>query len=118
MKSHGLIAVAALTVLMLSVGCVRDTYQYSARQEMPRMIYVQGELGDVMTQKNQLAGKRVFVEVTMQDGKVETGKLIRLNELELVMSPEYYYESVGDSVRKVETEKAIPKEDIFILKVF
>ena len=79
---------------------------------------MEDEVQNLETVAGRLYDKRVYIEVTTRNGVKETGRLIRIDEADLVMSPHYYYSSRGDSVVKVEVEEVIPKDEIIILKVF
>ena len=118
MKHHSGTAVVVLSIVLLAAGCVRTYSQYTPMKELPRMIYVQGELGRLKTDANQLAGKGVIVEVTTTSGITETGKLVRITDCHLVMSPVFCSSGEDDPAFQLEAEKMIPKDEILILKVF
>jgi len=117
-KSQIFKAAVTFVMILLTAACAKTHYPYAPKAEMPRMIYVDKDLQNLKTDDGKLTGQRVYVAVTTKEGTMETGKLVRITELDLVMIPEYYYESVNDSVFKYEPEKVIPKDEILILKVY
>ncbi len=118
MKRQTLGMLGILVGVVMALSCAKAYHDYTPETELPRMVYVEDEVESLTTVPGWLVGKRVFVEVTTTDCVMETGKLIRITENVLVMSPHYYYSTVQDSMVKLETERVIPKDEIVILKIY
>lgn len=115
-RTHGV--VLSLVIVILTVACARTFSQYTPRRDLPRMIYVQGELGRLETDADKLAAATVFVEVTTKEGVTGAGKLIRITDCHLVMNPISCSSSADAPDFALESEKLIPKDEILVLKVF
>ena len=107
-----------LVLVLLTLSCGKTYYRYVPGKDMPRMVYWEDDILDLETVAARLYDKQVFIEVTTRDGETETGKLIRIDEGDLVMSPSYYYDTVDETVTRVDVEEIIPKDQILILKVY
>ncbi len=108
-----------LVIILLTLSCGRTYYSYVPNTEFPRMIYIEKEeILNLETVAARLYDKNVFVEVTTRDGATRTGKLLRIDEGELMMSPSYYYDMSEESAGKVDVEEIIPKDQIVVLKVY
>ena len=118
MRSGRLIVITALVLLSLMFSCGRAYQPYRPSTELPRMVYTGDEIQNLRTVPGRIYNKQVYVEVTTTEGVAETGRLIRLGEYDLVMSPGYYYSTERDSTVKIDIEKVILKDKILILKVF
>ncbi len=108
-----------LVIMLLTLSCGRTYYKYVPNTILPRMIYMgEEEILNLGTVAARLYDKNVFVEVTTRDGVTRTGKLLRIDEGELMMSPSYYYDMSEESAGKVDVEEVIPKDQIVVLKVY
>jgi hypothetical protein len=108
-----------LVMVFLMLGCGRTYYSYMPTAEFPRMVYFEKEdILNLGTVASRLYAGNVYVDVTTRDGVKRTGKLLRIDEGELMMSTGYYYEMAEDSAGKVEVEEVITKDQIIILKVY
>jgi hypothetical protein len=109
-----------LVIVFLTLSCGgRTYYRYVPNTVVPRMVYLgEEEILNLGTVAARLYDKNVLVEVTTRDGATRTGKLLRIDEGELMMSPSYYYEMTEESAGKVDVEEVIPKDQITILKVY
>ena len=118
MRSGRLIAISALALLSLVFSCGKPYQPYVPSTELPRMVYTGDEIPSLKTVPGRMYNKHVYVEVTTTEGVAETGKLIRLGQEDLVLSPGWYYSTEKDSTVKVDIEKVIPKDKVIILKIF
>jgi hypothetical protein len=118
MRSGRLIAVTVLVLSSLTLSCGRAYQPYVPDTEVPRMIYMGYDVRNLTTVASKLYNKNVYIEITTSEGVAETGKLIRIGDVDLVMSPGYYYSTEGETTVKVDIEKVIPKDKIIIMKVF
>ena len=119
MRRRVCLGAMVLVMVFLSLACGRTYYSYMPTTELPRMVYVGEE--DIMnlgTVAARLYAGNVYVDVTTQDGITTTGKLLRIDEGELMMTPSYYYDMAEESSGKVDVEKVIPKDEIILLKVY
>jgi len=108
-----------LVMVFLSLACGRTYYSYMPTTEFPRMIYVGNEdILNLGTVAARLYAGTVYVDVTTRDGVRRTGKLLRIDEGELMMSPSYYYEMSEESSGKVDVEEIIAKDQITVLQVY
>ncbi len=119
MKHNRYIAMLVLSFLLFGVACSSKQHiqEYTPKQAFPRMIYFGDEVEPLKTE-NVIDEKEIYIEVRTKKGAKETGKLIRITENELVMSRGFYYPFENESLSKFESEITIPKQDIFILKVW
>ena len=108
-----------LVTVFLMLGCGRTYYSYMPITESPRMIYIEKEdILNLGTVASRLYAGTVYVDVTTRDGVTRTGKLLRIDEGELMMSPSYYYDMAEESSGRVDVEEVIPKDQITVLKVY
>jgi hypothetical protein len=108
-----------LVMVFLTLSCGRAYYRYVPNTMLPRMVYMgDEEILNLGTVAARLYDRNVLVEVTTRDGATRTGKLLRIDEGELMMSPSYYYDMSEESSGKVDVEEIIPKDQIIILKIF
>jgi len=108
-----------LVMVFLTLACGRAYYSYMPTTEFPRMVYIEKEdILNLGTVASRLYAGTVYVDVTTRDGVKRTGKLLRIDEGELMMSPSYYYDMAEESAGKVDVEVIIPKDQITILKVY
>ncbi len=119
MRLRVLLGVALLAVMLLAVSCGRTYFRYVPGAEIPRMVYMSEEsIVNMGTIQGRMYAGDVYVRVTTRDGKTRTGKLLRIDEGELLMTPTYYYDSDGESVTKIDVETVISKDQIIILKIY
>jgi hypothetical protein len=118
MRPWRLIVTTALLLLSLLFSCGRPYQPYVPDTDMPRMVYTGHEIRNLETVPGRMYNKHVYVEVTTTEGIAETGRLIRIGQDDLVMSPGWYYSTESDSTMKMDIEKVIPKDKVIILKVF
>ena len=118
MRPGRLIATLALLLLSLVFSCGKPYQPYVPDTDMPRMVYTGDEVRNLKTVPGRMYNKNVYVEVTTTEGVAQTGRLIRLSQEDLVMSPGWYYSTEKDSTVKIDIEKVIPKDKVIILKVF
>ena len=108
-----------LVIMLLTLSCGKTYYSYVPTAEYTRMVYMEKEdILNLETVAARLYDKQVYVEVTTRDGKKRTGKLIRIDGGDLMMTPSYYYDTVDESMVRVDVEEVIPKDQILVLKVF
>jgi hypothetical protein len=119
MKHSRYIVMSVLSFLLFGVACSSKQHiqEYTPKQAFPRMIYIEDQVKPLKTE-DVIDEKQIYVEVRTKKGTKETGKLIRITENELVMSRGFYYPFEDESLSKFESEITIPKQDIFILKVW
>jgi len=119
MKRQVCLGAMILIMVFLALSCGRVYYRYVPNAVSPRMIYMgEDEILNLGTVAARLYSKDVLVEVTTQDGVIRTGKLLRIDEGDLTMSPSYYYDMTEESSGKVDVEEVIPKDRIMVLKVY
>jgi hypothetical protein len=118
MKRRTWVALTVLVILLVILSCAKAYHPYVPTSQVPRIVYINGDVENLRSVAGKLLGKPVYIEVTTPEGVAETGKLISIGEDDLVMSPGYYFSTEGESAGKVDIEKIIPKKDIIILKVF
>jgi hypothetical protein len=108
-----------LVIVFLTLSCGRTYYRYVPNTMLPRMIYMgEEEILNLGTIAARLYDRNVFIEVTTRNGDIMTGRLLRIDEGELMMSPSYYYDMSEESSGRVDVEEVIPKDQIIILKVY
>ena len=108
-----------LVMVFRTLSCGRTYYRYMPTTEAPRMVYVgPEEILNLGTVAARLYDRNVFIDVTTDDGIRRTGKLLRIDEGELMMSPTYYYDMSEESSGKVDVEEVIPKDKIILLTVY
>jgi predicted DNA-binding antitoxin AbrB/MazE fold protein len=117
MRTKKLSILALMSCLVLTVACSNAVHKYHTSDLQPRMVYVGGQLEPIRT-ADLSNGEKIYAEVRTTEGVKETGKLIRISENDLILSEGYYYSTVNDSLKRFESQKVIPKEDILILKVW
>ena len=118
MKREISIGIMILVISLLTLSCAKDYTRYPPGSGLPRMIYIGDEVQKLETVGSKLQDKQVYIEVRTRKGEKETGKLMRIDDNDLVMSLGYYYSREGESTQKVDVEKLIPKDEIVLLKVF
>jgi hypothetical protein len=118
MKRNTWVVLTILLISLVMLSCAKPYHPYVPTSQVPRMVYMNGDVENLRSVAGKLYGKAVYIEVTTGKGVAETGKLISIGEDDLVMSPGYYFSAEGESPAKVEIEKTIPKRDIMVLKVF
>ncbi len=123
MDGKGVIAAGILIVLALASSCARPDYQYKhmpyyPADEMPREVYVEDQVNPLNTNGALPEENRVIVEVRTIEGRQEKGRLIRISERDILLSPEFRYVAEGDTTGKEEKVVTIPKEEVLILKVW
>jgi hypothetical protein len=108
-----------LVMVFLMMACGRTYYSYMPTTEFPRMVYFEKEdILNLGTVAGRLYAGDVYVDVFTRDGVKRTGKLLRIDEGELMMTPSYYYDMGEESSGKVDIEVVIPKDQIIILTVY
>jgi hypothetical protein len=108
-----------LVMVFLTLACGRTYYSYMPTTEFPRMIYVEKEdILNLGTVAGRLYAGSVYVDVFTRDGVKTTGKLLRIDEGELMMTPSYYYDMAEESSGRVDVEVVIPKDQIMFLVVY
>lgn len=110
--------ILVILLLTLSCGGGKVYYNYVPNTDLPRMVYWEEDILPLETVSGRLYNKQVFVEITKRDGETQTGKLVLIGKTDLVMTSQYYYSTLGDSLVKVDVEAVVPKDEIVILKVF
>jgi hypothetical protein len=118
MKREISIGITILVISLLTLSCGKTYTRYMPDTDLPRMVYMENDVQNLETVGGRLNDKPVYVEVTTRKGERDTGKLMRIDEDDLVISLGYYYSREGESVVKVDVEKLIPKGEILILKIF
>jgi hypothetical protein len=119
MRRRVYLGAIVLVMVFLSLACGRTYYSYMPTTEFPRMVYIdKADILNLGTVAARLYAGNTYAEVTTRDGVIRTGKLLRIDEGELMMSPSYYYEMSEESSGKVDVEEVIPKDQILILKVY
>ncbi len=117
MRFKELSALALMGCMVLTVACSNAIHRYHTSDLQPKMVYVGSQLEPIRT-SDLSRGEQVYAEVRTKQGVKETGKLMWISENELILSEGYYYSTVNDSLKRFESQKVIPKEDILILKVW
>jgi hypothetical protein len=118
MKGQISVAATILVILLVMLSCAKPYHPYVPDTRIPRMIYMEDDVQNLQTVAGKLSGRMVYVQVTTRKGVTEVGKLLRIGEDDVVLSPGYYYSVSGESTGKVDIEKLIPKNEILLLKVF
>ncbi len=114
------IVLALFVYLVFNMACSKSLHKYEnfQRQDFPRMVYIENEVEPLNTQVTLPGESKIYVELRKKDGVMETGRLIRITEKDVILSRGFYYSTVSDSTVKAENKIVIPKEDILILKVW
>lgn len=106
--------------LLFNMACAKPLYdhRYYPEETFAKMVYVGNEVQRLKTEVLIPNEKLVYVEVRTKQGKLETGKLIRITEWDLYISRRFYFAKTSDGTSKVDDIIAIPKGEILILKVW
>ncbi len=105
--------------LLLPLACAKTLHRYQPQETLPKIIYIENDAQFLKTQHEIPLERQMYTEVRMADGDLETGRVLRITEEDLILSTGYYYAVVDDTSRiRIENEKVIPKEDILIMRVW
>jgi len=120
MKYTRYIVLALFVYLVFNMACSKSLHKYEnlPKKDFPRMVYIENEVEPLNTQVTLPGESQIYVEIRKKDGVMETGRLIRITEKDVVLSQGFYYSTVSDSTVKAESKIVISKEDILILKVW
>jgi hypothetical protein len=118
MKHVKFLTIALAFTALCSTNCTQKLLRYTPREALPRMIYLESEVHSLRADSNSLEGKQMYVELRTKQGGMESGRLVEITEEDIVLAPGFYYTAVNDSVRKVVPRVAVPKGNVFLLKVW
>jgi hypothetical protein len=118
MKPKSYTASALVVFVLLTAGCAKTIHHYTPEENLPTMIYIEDEVKRLQTEVDISYEEYMYAEITTKKGKRETGRIIRITKEDLVFSPGFYYSTVDDTLVKMESRIAMPKEEIFILKIW
>ena len=93
--------------------------RYAAETTYPRAIYVEDQIDKIWTEGKIEANNFYYVDIRLNDGRKESGKLIQISEEYVQLSKGYYYKkNQKDNIIKSEKLETIPKSEILILKIW
>jgi len=109
-----------LTILLLfATACGKNVItRYHSEDTVPRLVYVHDNVQGLEADDGLLSEKQIYTEVRTKKGDKESGILVDITKNDLVLSEGYYYSTVNDSTKRMESQVVIPKENIMILKVW
>jgi hypothetical protein len=118
MENRRWFAVTLVVVSLLILSCAKAYHPYVPETQVPKMVYVNGDVENLRTIAGRLYDKVVYVQVTTRKEIAATGKLVQIGEDDIVISPGYYYTNQAGTATKVDVEKIIPKKDILVLTLY
>jgi len=124
MKNNKTIFAAIILCAGIVASCaVKPARPYTNMREFPaneppRMVYVDDQVGPLITNGPVPEGRTIFVDVRTIDGRHETGKLLQITEKAVYMSSGLGVKTMGGVAPNKENEISFPKEEIVILKIW
>jgi len=120
MKPYNYIALI-FAAFLFNTACTQKTLNNRpafSPEGFPRMVYVDDEVQKLKTSADIPSYRPVYVEVRTKEGHQRAGKLLRITENDVVLHEAVYRKAAGDSLRKVESKIAVPKQNVLIMKVW
>ena len=109
-----------ITFLGIMLACGKPSLKrYSPHTTFPRAVYVENQIQKIQTTKMTSSKTPLYVDISLYNGKKESGKLIQISENYVEVSRGYYYQRGKD--KKVEVKEdvmLVPKGEILIMKIW
>lgn len=118
MKMNKYLTFGIALVAMFSCG-KSNLKRYAPHTTYPKAIYVENQIEKIWTAGKIEADKFLYIDISMNNGRKESGKLIQISEEYIELSKGYYYmRDQKDNITKLEKVVTIPKSEILILKIW
>jgi hypothetical protein len=118
MNQNKYIILLLLVYLAFTMACGETLYHYYPKETLPKKIYVGNEVELLKTNVDIPLERQMYVKIRTKTGVEENGRLIRITEEDLIFALGYYYSTINDTLRRLESQKVIPKDEILILKIW
>ena len=109
-----------VNTLLITFACGKSSLQrYAPSTTYPRAIYVENQIDKIWTEGKIETDKFLYIDISLDNGRKESGKLIQISEEYVELSHGYYYKrDKEDNIIKSEKIITVPKSEILIMKIW